>query len=320
MYHTQVPIVAPTWLTFNQPQIDALINRCPRAVFDYSLRLRILQAEPGAVLRVPMPAKCNLALVAAQTYWNWYANTLQVTLNWYTVDDMPVFPLYPAADSARDWSLTPIGLFTSAGELGDPPGGVESTIGRHQLYNPTMLSLNFDSYEHADIGMLEGVLAIFASAMGIQVAFIGDERFSGEEDRSIGESFSSRYCIEQTESWWRMWNNYVAPFNSIQSLVGIWHKDELITKVSELEGGLQHISSCHAARPGKLWCGDCWKCFLTKQVLVYKGLPHDFIQLTKEAEAAGAAKYERYLTTGEDEYRSCGVLDRVYNAYRAHPY
>jgi hypothetical protein len=149
--------------------------------------------------------------------------------------------------------------------------------------------------------------------MGYHVTVLGDERYSGAEDRSNGEQFSERFGIEQTEAWWRMWNTYLGCDShkpSLQSVVGCWTKDELVAKVHEV-ADWRKVRSCDSGTSDRPWCGNCWKCGSTKFLLQAQGQPHEFIpELTPELLNKMRAEYADYLR-GVDPLRSTGILTDV---------
>jgi hypothetical protein len=146
--------------------------------------------------------------------------------------------------------------------------------------------------------------------MGYATTYIGDERYSGDEDRAKGESFSNRFAIEQTESWWRMWNAYIGYEHSVMSLVGVWEKSELIAKAAR-HLDMTKVESCFNYTPQVPWCGDCWKCGVVKIHLVKNHLPHNFIPKLSDGLLAKMRKeYEDYKR-GDDFMRSTGSLETV---------
>ena len=293
-----------------------------RGQLDFYIRKTILAAAVRGDKEACVPLyeyASSWDSVLFHTYWTKYAEAIGVKLlpDTENHDHMPVsLPSYPEI-------RLPLVVFSSAHPSGFPPGGVESAFTRQALYNVPVLHIDAKSYEHEDIGMLEGALAILASQLGYGCALIGNEMSSWgtEIDPNEGESFHSPYTLEQTDYWWRLWNKYRAP-TTIQSLAGVWHKDELILKVDELTD-ITKISSCFDAIPEKLWCSRCFKCWVTDLVLHLEGnrTPTVKAALTVDqaTESAMRVEYMEYKRTGVDLYRWWGIVDRLCTKHKLLP-
>jgi len=288
-YFTKLPKKNTAYQVITETDVKRFMSST-RARFDMNLRMKILNSKDGDTVVSRKPEN--------QWYWEWFAETLKVHLKW---SGNVYVPSYSRG--------LPMGLFTSAvpGAL----GGVESTIGTELMYNGFLTYLSEPNYNRAEVGMIEGFLAILGPAMGYAVTCIGDERYSGSiEDRSQGEHFSDRYAIEQTESWWRMWNAYVGPYNSVISLVGVWTKPELIVKASKL-GHMPNILSCFNTKPERPWCGECWKCASIKLVLDHNRLDSSFIPDTPPAYLEKIRSEIDDYKRGIDPFRSTGMLEGI---------
>jgi hypothetical protein len=301
MYFTPPVKKRDFYSSIAQAEANALIRANPRAYFDYDLRMRILNAKDGDRLIV-----ANSLTSAQKDYWNWYADTLKVTLNWVSLNGDTIASYF----NAPTFSVL---QFTSASSK-ESTGGIESTITSETLYNAHRVHILNCDYDHATYGMIEGYLAILGPTLGAQITVLGDERYTGDEDRSAGEFFSSRFAIEQTEMWWRAWNNYLSADSSqpsVQSVVGCWTKEELFHKAIETANWSALESCNNSSGPGQ-WCGDCWKCGVTYLWLKHVRSPQaDQIPApTERLRQQMLAEYQDYLN-GRDLFRSTGILTPV---------
>lgn len=295
---------------------DSVIQESERGALDMRNRMTILNAAVGGspVVGIPlfMAEPMSVDLWCYRTYWSWYADSLRVDIqDVYGEATAGRFPKYPRINTEL-----PTVMFTSDENNDVQSGGIESTFAKKMLYRVPRVNIVPKSFEHQDIGMLEGYLAILASSMGVATAFIGDEMYSdgGAENRVVdGETFADPYSLEQTETWWRMWNQYRAP-STIQSVAGLWHKDELILKVHEL-GELSCVTSCFGARKDQPWCRECFKCFITYVTLMVnrRMTPgwHELLCPTARTVEQIRAEYDAYKETGVDVYRRMGLIDRL---------
>lgn len=199
----------------------------------------------------------------------------------------------------------PLCFFSSA--RNGSTGGFETTLTRSMLYQADEIRIDFPENAEDSIGMLEGFLPLAAKALGYCTCYIGDERYTGNNLHSIkSDSIAS---FEQTELWWRLWNAYSSPF-TVQSVLGIWKKSEIVEKVYRMyKGDLSKVSSCNNWTKEHPWCGKCWKCFSTKIILHSRNVDHSFIKLDKEACRVFVDEYDNYMKNGTDYFRSCGIIE-----------
>ena len=258
--------------------------------------MKYIEAHPLAayLLQQRTALLTGNTVFGSDDFWITCSDALQVALTQTTADFYNISP-------TRN-----ICVFTSAKD--DNTGGFESSFMEHALYGADYINIpDLEDYEHITF-MIEGFLSILAIAMGYSVAYVGDEKYSGNNESTV----SSRPSFEQTEQWWRLWNNYICKYGySLQSVVGQFHKHEIIEKVYHMKNGnLNSVSSCNNWTKQKAWCGGCWKCLVTKLTLDHKNLPNA-IELDLEKIQPFVNEYIEYKKSGKDYFRSCGVIDDV---------
>lgn len=268
----------------------------PRAGLDLRTRHAILSNKSGSLtLRTGKGAEWDDYF----NYWSRFAQVLKIKLNRDAYAGYKQFPAYPAP-------VISVCYFTS--DIGNGRGGFESLMMADTLYAEAAFNLLDIDYSEPYLHHLEGFLAILGPAIGAATTFIGDEKFSGPAT----QQFSTPDAIEQTEWWWRTWNNYLGPRNSIQSVTGAMHKDSIVLAATSVRP-LHEIGSCdHKDSLPDGWCGTCWKCISTAYVLWANGRDHT-IPVTKQGLDATADEYMTYRIHGTDQFRSLGLFDRVFN-------
>lgn len=230
------------------------------------------------------------------TYWSSYAEVLGIKTSRDVYKQYAAFPNYATPDQS-------LGYFTSDSGTGRP--GFESLLMANTLYADMAIHLKNVDHDEPSVHMFEGFLAILGPALGFATTFIGDEKYSGH---SI--TFSHRNAIEQTEWWWRAWNRYLGPRNSIQSVAGAMHKDDIVMAVTS-STPVENIGSCdHTDTTVNGWCGGCWKCVSTAYILWANG-QSSCIEVTEAGLDKALAEQRKYYETGADQFRSLGLLDRV---------
>lgn len=289
---TPEPKVGVTQMAFADA-LDALkFNR--RAYLDLLTRQRVLSSYKGG--KVQLSTGNDEAWDHYFRFWSQYAAHVGVTVIRKILDNYPSFPKYPAPTQSLCY-------FTS--DQGDGRAGFESTLLRETLYANSAIHLTGAEHHAEHVFMLEGFLAILGPALGFAVTMIGDERFSGR-----ATTFSHAVGIEQTEWWWRAWNDYIGPVSSIQSVCGAMHRDDVVNTVLA-STPLDQIGSCNKAGTAKGgWCGSCWKCCSTAYIVwAYHGTIPFYVSAdaVEQTLADQAAYHER----GVDKFRSLGLLDRV---------
>lgn len=308
MYRILIPSKPTLYRQMGYTEARQLILDCQRARLDWSNRFtlqgvhRFDSAGVGKPV-VGLTSGTDSSWDSYAAFWEQMAEALRVRIRWSLDGSLGMFPQYPAPHTSA-------GYFTS--DRGQGLAGVESTMMADTLYHAEAVHL----VGAPPFGMLEGFFAVLGPTLGWGCTFIGDERYSGPQNNEPHDTFSHPISIEQTEAWWRLWNSYIAPQNTIQSVVGRWHKDELLLK-TVADHGVDNLAYCDDASVAGQRCGNCWKCVSSAYILYAHGvlgssaLPRE---LTKAALDKALKEYTDYKGTGSDLFRSLGVLDRVHAA------
>lgn len=282
--------VAIQTLAFAEVMERVMCNR--RAGLDIRTRNQILRARGVVTLKTG-----GADWDGYFQFWSKYAAAVGVEVRRDSYMNYPQFPVYVQPDQS-------VGYFTSDSGTGMP--GFESLMHAQTLYADAAIHLSDVDHDHPMVHMLEGFLAILGPALGFACTFIGDEKYSG----TSVDTFSHRQGIEQTEWWWREWNKYLGPQNSIQSVCGAMHKDDIVLAVTSNRSP-QFIGSCdHKDTVEGGWCGDCWKCCSTSYILwAHRGSSE--ISASRKGINQMITELEQYRSTGADLFRSVGLLERV---------
>jgi hypothetical protein len=243
-------------------------------------------------------------------YWEWVSDTIKKRL--VRTIDGSIF---------SDYKIDKPLLLTYS-------GGVESILGTRILYSYDQTTFYWNGKDQGSpdpYGTVEAVAALVGAGLGYGCTVVGMEDiavsneildlYKTTEASTVDNLVSEAGRFEFTDDWIINWSKYAYPA-TVQSVVCVWQKDELLAKAIEKVGWKNILSCKHREKhgPDSDWCGECYKCFCLWTIGKAIGKEPPF-KIKRATFDSNLADYRNFLKTGFDPMQNLGIWSRLKERY-----